>query len=161
MATLDTYKRRLSDLEARHSRLLRQGQIVKAINLSHDITEIRTMIAEEEELRRPRPIKELVPKDELAASGLVELLIELHLGVDYINAVTCKIIDLVGKMGFNAVTIVPELNEIAEKTRKFASYMCTKDENLSDMMTDNDTLINALHKKTQSYIAQRLKPKKK
>lgn len=160
MASLNTLKRQLETLEAKHSRLLRQGQLVMAMNLSSDISRIRDMIATEEELRKPKPIRELVPKDELVASGLVELAMELHLAADYINAISCEITDVVNGMGFEAVTVIPELKEVEEKSRKVASYMCTLDQNLSDMMTDNETLMMALHKKTQSYIAQRMKPKK-
>lgn len=155
MANLNKFRRQVAELERRHALLLKQGRIVQALALRRDIDNVQKMIDAEEEARKPKPIQDLIPKDKLAESGLVELMIECHLIADFLNAVVYEIIDKVDEFGYSVHNVAPELREIADKTQKFASYMCTKDENLSDMMTDNETLINALHKKTLSYIQQR------
>lgn len=161
MKLIEGYKRDLAELERRHSWLLRSGQLVTAMNVASEITKIRKMIAEEEERRRPKPVTELISGEELRASNLIPLLIETYLAMDYVNDCVYNVIDSANKMGLDIVHIAPELSDIKEKSQTFASFLCKQSQFLSDLMTDNEFLIAALHKKTRSYIEQRSKNEQK
>lgn len=161
MKLIEEYKRDLAELERQHSVLLRTGNLVKAMNLSSEISRVKKMIAEEEERRRPKPITELITGEQLRASNLIPLLIETYLAMDFVNDCVYNVIDNANSMGLDIVRIAPELSDIKEKSQTFASFLCKQSQFLSDLMTDNETLINALHKKTRSYIEQRSKKEQK
>lgn len=137
--------------------MLRSGRLVQAMNLSSEISKVKKMIAEEEERRRPKPIMELITGEQLRASNLIPLLIETYLAMDYVNDCVYNVIDNANSMGLNIVNIAPELSDIRDKSQTFASFLCKQSQFLSHMMTDNEFLIAALHKKTRSYIEQRSK----
>lgn len=161
MKLIEEFKRDLAVLEKRHTWLLRTRQYVTAMNVASEITKIRKMIAEEEERRRPKPITELISGEQLRASKLIPLLIETYLAMDYVNDCVYNVIDNANNIGLDIVHVAPELSDIKEKSQTFASFLCKQSQFLSDLMTDNETLINALHKKTQSYIEQRSKKEQK
>ena len=160
MTRLERYRQQLSELEARRNQFMRQGKYMQMHKLEDELNEVRKHIAEAENYEA-KPIKELVSMDEIHESGLIPALMECHLAADYLNSCSCEVKDIIKKMGFRAVSIIPDINEIISRTNAFASVLCEKNEVLRDMLLDNDTLINALHKKTLSYIAQRTRPKKK
>lgn len=161
MKLIEEYRRDLAELEKRHSWLLRTGRLVQAINLSSEISKVRKMIAEEEERRRPKPITELITGEQLRASNLIPLLIETYLAMDYVNDCVYNVIDNANSMGLDIVNIAPELSDIRDKSQTFASFLCKQNQFLSDLMTDNEFLIAALHKKTRSYIEQRSRNEQK
>lgn len=157
MKLIEEFKRDLAELERRHTWLLHSGQLVSAMNVASEITKIRKLIADEEERRRPKPVTELISGEELRASNLIPLLIETYLAMDYVNDCVYNVIDNANKIGLDIVHVAPELSDIKEKSQTFSSFLCKQSQFLSDLMTDNEFLIAALHKKTQSYIEQRSK----
>lgn len=164
MTRLERYKRDVAELERRYSRLLGAGKITQALQLSHEISEIKTIIAEaeeceqfNEEAEKPKAITEIVSRQRLRESGLVTMLIECHLAADYLTDCAYNVKDTMDGMGLITTTIIPEIEEITKLSESVASAICKISDKLSDLMTDNDTLIVALHKKTLSYINQRLK----
>lgn len=160
MTRLERYKQQLAELEARRSRLMRQGKYMQMQGLSCDIDRVRELIREAEAYEA-KPIKELVSMDAIHESGLIPALMECHLAADYLAACSYTVKDIIKGMGFTAVSIIPDINEIISRCNSFASILCEKNECLRDMLLDDETLINAIHKKTVSYIAQRTGPKKK
>lgn len=161
MKLIEEFKRDLAELERRHTWLLRHGQLVTAMNVATEINKIRKIIAEEEERRRPKPVTELISGEELRVSNLIPLLIETYLAMDYVNDCVYNVIDNANSIGLDIVHVAPELSDIKEKSETFASFLCKQSKFLSDLMTDNEFLIAALHKKTQSYIEQRSKNEQK
>lgn len=161
MKLIEEYRRDLAELEKRHSWLLRTGRLVQAMNLSSEISKVRKMIAEEEERRKPKPITELITGEQLRASNLIPLLIETYLAMDYVNDCVYNVIDNANSMGLDIVNIAPELSDIRDKSQTFASFLCKQNQFLSELMTDNEFLIAALHKKTRSYIEQRSRNEQK
>lgn len=160
MTRLERYRQQLAELEGRRSQLMRQGRYMQMYKLNSDIEEIKALIAEAEQYEA-KPIKELLGMDKINESGIIPALIECHLVADYLTACTYTVNDIIKKLGFQPVSVIPELKEIISKSSSFASQLCDKSEILSNMLTDNDTLLEALHKKTMSYIFQRINPKQK
>lgn len=118
-------------------------------------------VEEYEESIKPKPIKELIPMDKIHESGIIPMIMECHLAADYLTACAYQLSDTIKEMGFNPVSIIPDIEEIIKKSDAFASILCGKNQCLSDLLTGNQTLIDALHKKTVSYITQRTTSKHK
>lgn len=156
MTRLERHKEKLAALEAKRNQMMRQGRYPQMQELEEDLKEIRKLIAEAEEYEA-KPIKELLTMDEIHASGIMPLIMECHLAADYLNDCAYMLKERIRSLGFNAVSLVPEMKEILKKSEAFASILCKKNKQLSDMLIDNDTLLSALHKKTLSYIEQRMK----
>lgn len=87
------------------------------------------------------------------------MIMECHLASDYLTDCAYRLSDTIKKMGFNPVSLIPDMEEIIAKSSAFAAILCQKDKYLSDMLTQNETLIDALRKKTMHYIRQRTAPK--
>lgn len=158
MTKLERYKQKLAELEAKRNELMRQGKYMQMQRLSADIENVKKLIKQAESYE-PKPIRELVAMDKIHESGIIPALIECHLAADYLAACAYNVNDIIEGLGFKAVSIIPELKELIRKSNSFASQLCSKSELLSDMLIDNETLINALHKKTIHYIDQRVSPK--
>lgn len=154
---LKYYKSKLADLEERRNALMRAGNYKASMRLNEDIEEIRRRIEEAE----PKLVTELFTHEQLRNSGLVLAVIEAYLATDYLAACCYTIEDIVKQLGGVPVTIIPELKEIQNRANKFCEYLYTKGDDMDTLMSEDDTLMNALHKKTMSYIEQRVcqKPK--
>lgn len=160
MTRLERYKERLDRMTEKRSELLRRGRFIEANELNAEIREVEllTKQAEEfEEVRRPRPIKELVTKQELHEMGIIPLMIECHLAADFLTGLSYMIVDICKKHGFTDVRLMPEIRELLEKCEKFASALAEMSPELKDLIVNNETLNDALHKKCLGYIKQRLK----
>lgn len=148
------YERKLHELEAKRNSLVRSGKLMESFRLNEDIKKI-TKLIEEEKKYQPQPLKTLV--DEQKAKEAVALIVECHLAADYLTATAYALKDWFKAQKLVAISVIPEIEEIIKKSEAFASALCKVNGSLSDLMTDNETLMNALHKKTLSYIGQRLK----
>lgn len=159
MTRIERYRQKIRELEATRSRLMRQGKYVQMHRLDEDIKEVKCLV-EEAERYEAKPIKELLTEDQIHEAGIIPMIMECHLAADYLTDCAYNLSDSIKELGFNPVSLIPEMKEIIEKSNAFASILCKKNQTLSDMLTENDTLLAALHKKTQSYIMQRSVVKK-
>ena len=158
MRKIERYRKKLAELEARRGSLIRSGNFVMAAALNNDIKKVESIVKElekYEELTKPKPIKELISMDEIHKSGIIPMIMECHLAADYLTACAYQLKDTIKEMGFNPVSLILDIEEIIKKSDTFASILCQKNQCLSDLLTDNDTLLQALHKKTLGYIMQR------
>lgn len=160
MTRLERYKQRLANLEYRRNQSMRQGKYMQMQSLNNEIENVRKLIADAEEYSA-RPMKELFTREQIHESGMIPMLMECYLASDFLNDCVFELKQILKKLGVHAVTIVPEIEEIIKKSESFASSLCAINKEFSDFMTDNDTLIEALHKKTLSYIKQRMTPAKR
>lgn len=156
---LQKYRQKLENLEAKRSELMRSGRYMESIRLNADIEEVRKLIEAEEDYLKPKPLKELVSKEQ--ADEVTNIIIECHLAADYLTAVAYELKDWFDKNGLIPHSVIPELNQIVKLSESFAGSVCKVNPNLRDMMINNDTLIEALHKKCQTYIKRNLNLKKK
>lgn len=154
---LEYYERKLAGLEERRNALMRGGKYKASMRLNQDIEEVRRLIKEAE----PKPVTELFTHEELRESGLVPAVLEVHLAADYLAACCYTIEDTVKRLGGVAVTVIPELKDILSRANKFCDFLYTKGDDLESLIEDNDTLLEALHKKTMRYIEQRVCQKQK
>lgn len=155
MTRLERYKQKLAELEAKRNQFMRQGKYVQMQHLDADLAELRRLIAEAE----PKPVTELFTHEQIREAGLIPAVIEVHLAADYLAACCYTVEDVVKKLGGMAVSVIPELKEIIRKSNEFCSFLYEKDEDLKNLIMDDETLMNALHKKTMSYMSQRLSKK--
>ena len=89
--------------------------------------------------------------------GIIPLMIECHLSADFLTGVAYSVVDICKKHGFSDVVLMPDLQDIIKKTEKFASFLAEVSPELCELITNNETLNNAIHKKYLKYIEQRLK----
>lgn len=155
---LEYYKGKLANLEERRNALMRAGNYKASMRLNQDIEEVRRLINESE----PKPVTELFTHEQIRESGLVPAVLEVHLAADYLAACCYTVEDIVKQLGGVAVTVIPELKEILSRANKFCEFLYTKGEDLESLIENNESLLEALHKKTMSYIKQRVcqKPKR-
>lgn len=160
MTRLERYKEQLAKLEEKRSRLLRSGRFIEANNLNNILREIELLIrqAEEyEEATKPKPLKDIVTKEQLHEMGIIPLMIECHLAADFLTGVAYSVVDICKKYGFSDVMLMPDLQDIIKKTEKFASFLTKVSPELCKLVTENDTFNESVHKKYLKYIEQRLK----
>ncbi len=153
MTRLERYKEQLTKLEHKRGEFMRRGKYMEMQRLAADIDEVKRLISEAE----PKPVTELFSPEQLRESGLVPAIVEVHLAADYLAACCYTVEDIVKKLGGVPVSVIPELKEIIKKSNAFCSFLYEKDEDLRNLITDDETLMNALHKKSLSYMNQRLR----
>lgn len=160
MTRLERYRQQLDELRAKYHRLNQCGKYMQAQRLMNEILNVEKQIKEAEDYEA-KPLVELVGRDKVNESNLVTLMLEAHLAADFLTDCTFNIKSTVQKLGLRAVTIVPELEEIRKKSNEFAERLMSISSEFNDLMIEDETLIDALHKKTLSYIKQRLTKAKK
>ncbi len=99
----------------------------------------------------------VLAKQELHEMGIIPLMIECHLAADFLTGLSYMIVDICKKHGFSDVALMPEIREFLEKCEKFANALAEMGPELKDLIVNNETLNDALHKKCLGYIKQRLK----
>lgn len=163
MASLITYRKKLEELEARRSRLMRSGKIMQSFALNEEIKNVEEMIRRAEayeEATKSRPIAEIITKEELDQTGIIPLMIECHLISDMLVEVAYMIVDRLKEIGIEGVSFMEDLNNAIKANEKFATFLTQlkHDENneLYNLLTRNETLNRAIHKKYVSYMDQRL-----
>ncbi len=168
MASLITYRKKLEELEERRSRLMRSGKIMQSFALNEEIKNVEKMIRQAEayeEATKSRPIIETISKEELDKTGIIPLMIECHLISDMLVEVAYMVKDRLKELGYEKISFMDDLTTAIKANEKFATFLTQlkHDENdkLSNLLTRNDTLNQALHKKYVSYMDQRLTDKKK
>lgn len=160
MTRLERYREKLRQLENRRNELMRSGRYLKSAALNEDIRELEKVIKEAEDYEescRPKPLKDMVSKEELDEMGIVPLMIEAHLAADFLTAISYMVLDTCKRHGFERISLMPDLKELIKKSEMFSGFLLRVSPELRDLLTRNDTLVNAVHKKYMSYIGQRLK----
>lgn len=164
MTRKQRYEAQLDELRARHGELLRSGRYLDAMRLSANIKHVEQMIAEAEaydkayeESLKPKPIKDILSREEINRMGIIPLMIECHLVADFLAEVSYMVLDTCKEHGLTDVSFMPELNEIIKRSEKFASFLATLSPDLGNMVARNETFNASLHKKYLKYIEQRLK----
>lgn len=159
MTRRERYKKQLNELEGRRGRLLRAGRYLEAQDLHADIHRIERMIEEAdayEEACRPRPIREIVSREELQEMGIIPLMIETHLAADFLTAIAYEVVDRCEAHGLRDVTLMPELEKLIRQSEKFASFLTSLGPELRELMLRNENLNESIHGKYKRYIEQRL-----
>lgn len=160
MTYKEKYKAKLDALKSKRGALMRRGRYIQLYELDRDIAEVERHIAEAdayEESMRPKPLIEIMSREKLDAMGIKPLMVECYLIADFLNAVTYEITDICRRNGLDGVTLVPELRDVIRSTEAFTRRLTKTTPALTELITGNDTLNEALHKKCLGYIQQRLK----
>lgn len=99
----------------------------------------------------------VLTKQEPHEMGIIPLMIECHLAADFLTGLSYMIVDICKEHGFTDVRLMPEIRELLDKCEKFANALTEMCPELKDLIVNNETLNDALHKKYLGYIKQRLK----
>lgn len=164
MTRLERYREKLARLEEKRGLLMRSGRYLESNALNADIKDVERAIREAEEYEercRPRSLKDTVSKEELDEMGIIPLMIVCHLASDFLTGVCYDIVDRCKAHGFTDVRLMPELKEVLSVNNRFASALTEMGPSLSEIITGNETLNEAILKKYITYIEQRLTPKKR
>lgn len=156
MTRIERYKDEIRKIEAKQRECVRRCDLLGLQKLNEDLAEAKQKLADAEEYAA-KPLTEFLSREEIQKSNIIPILLECHMAADFLNDCAFLLSKSIEKLGLQPVSILPDLKEILKKSNMFASILCTKGEDLSAILTDNDTLIAALHKKTLSYVEQRMK----
>ena len=160
MTRLERYKEKLRMFEEKRNQLMRSGKYVQSVALNDDIREMEAMIRQAEEYEercRPRPIRDMVGKEELDEMGIIPLMIICHLAADFLTQEAYEVVDICKAHGFNDVVLAPDLRDLLKAADKFAGFLTKVSPELCDLLVRNETFNASLHKKYVKYIEQRLK----
>lgn len=163
MTKLERYKEQLRRLEEKRGRLLRSGNLVKAASLHIEIENVQKLIKQVEDYEewcKPKPVRDLFSDEELQEMNIIPLMIECHLIADLLTAITYEIVDKLRNHGFESVYFSKDLEDVIKKSEFFAGFLTSLTPELRDLLLQNDTLNEALHKKIVNYMNQRLKTPK-
>lgn len=128
--------------------------------LNEDIKEVERAIKEAEEYEescKPKPIRELLTKEEIEEMGIIPLMIECHLAADFLTEVAYMVVDTCKEHGLENISFIPDLRDLIKKSDMFASFLTKVSPELCDLLVRNETFNASLHKKYLKYIEQRLK----
>lgn len=154
MTKLERLKEKLLGLERRRIQYMRAGKLDLAAKLDRELNDVREGIAEAERYM-PAPMQELFAKDGIDTNDIVNKLIECHLAADFLTAAMYSAYDHIKSLGYNPVSLFPEMKEIIKKSEDFASFLCTRSPEYAELVCNNETLVEAIHKKIQTYIQRR------
>lgn len=160
MTRLERLKDQLDTHYRIRDMLLRSGRYLEAAETTRRIREVEAEVkaAEEyERLSKPVPVTKVITSERLDELGLIPLLIEAHLAADFLTGIAYAISDICKKEGFEQVIFSSDLQDILKKCDVFASALIRLCPNLTELLTENETLNMAVHKKYVSYITQKAK----
>lgn len=158
MTRLERLRHQLDVLYKIRDMQLRQGQYLDAAETTRRIRDKETDVKEAEEyerLRKPVAVKDAVSPEELHEMGIIPLMIEAHLAADFLTAITYAIKDICKRHGFEDALFPQDLQDLLKKCDTFASGLIRLCPDLTDLLVDNDTLNEAIHKKYVSYITRK------
>lgn len=154
------YKDKIEQLRQRRSNLLRNGRYAQANALNDDIRNIERMIADYEEQTRPRPLSQVLTPQQIKESDIINWIKETHLAADYLADCAFMLRETFRSLHIEVDQLTAPLNALIKQSESFAALMaCTND--LTDMLVEDETLVQALRKKVRSYIKQRDTKKRK
>lgn len=146
------YESRIATLEARRSAYMRSGKLTEIPAIDAQIASMRERI----EALKPKPVTEMFSHEEITKSGLNLLVLEAYLGADFLADISGHIKKAVKRLGCNAASFIPELTDLITRINNFCDSVYGLNEDLTTIMEDDGTLIEALHKKTLKHIQQRI-----
>lgn len=155
MKRIDRMKEKLAALEAKRSECLRQGKYAQMYAIDKDISEIKADIevARDFELK---PIRELMSDKEIIEAGLIKKAVKLHIAADYVAEVAYEMYDVFKDMGLVLHTVVPEFKTLAKQAQRMSDKLIDKAPALTELLTENGTLLMSIDKKVDSFINQRM-----
>lgn len=139
---------------------MRSGHYVQSIALNDEIKEAERLMKEAEDYEKaskPKPIRELLTKEEIDEMGIIPLMIECHLAADFLTEVAYMVLDTCKEHGLENISFMPDLRELIKKSDMFASFLTKVSPELCDILVRNNTFNDALHKRYLKYIERRLK----
>lgn len=129
--------------------------MLDVMRLDRDISELNREIAECERYEM-LPLSSLFDEDTAVDSGLIDAILEGHLAADYLVDCIYAITDIVEQYAKNKVNL-PVLDTLRHSLDEFNKALLRIDSRrFTEMLTDNETLIAALRKKSLSYITNRM-----
>ncbi len=146
---------------------LKQGRFIEVFKCERKIQGLQMEIQELEmksiivEYTKQQPLKNLLAEKPEVAVGAIDRCIKLHLAADYLTKCALDVEDYLSENGIILKNITPKLKEFAGKIEKFAGSIIQKNQKYEKLMVENDTLMEALDKKMESYISQRTRTKEK
>lgn len=156
MKRIDILKKKLADLEAKRGQYLRSGRYAQMYALDKDIAQVKADIevAKEFELK---PLRELMSTKEIIESKMIHRAVKLHIAADYVAEVAYEMYDALAALGFELHTIAPEFIAVAKNAQSLANKLIDKAPALTELLTENETLLKAIDKKVETFIGQRVK----
>lgn len=154
MTRLERFKAERDRIQALVNAYTRRCAIAPP-KLAERLKDLNEAIAEMEEADRSRPISELLTKEQIAESGLVDMITEIHLASDFLARSILDFVDRCRKYGLEINDVTAPAIRIVQEINSFVDPLMRKNEWLEETMTCNEYLSDAIHKKIQSFINQR------
>lgn len=153
---LKRLKERLSDLEAQRYQNIKNGRYVMPA-LDKKIALVKAAI-EDEEAYLPKKISDLIPEEVLKSENFNTKLIKVHIAADYLCDCAMESREVFEKLGLEEHYLLPLVRDIEKKAADYAAIVCHPQYvGLSEFMTTNEQLIDAMHGEVNNYIHKKLK----
>lgn len=156
--------KQFEELKKKQSELFGQNQMVQAMQLQPKINKIKAellAIQKTEEDRyysEKKTLRELLPKDEIERNNIHKMLVKVSLASDYLYDCMFELKDRLNSMGILVDSLSEESNAVCKAANALASKLITdKAPKLSEVLLDDEPLIDGLHAVMDKYIEKSLK----
>lgn len=148
---------RIAELSAEYARLtagraiLVPGAKTAARKIAQLRQERERLIADER-----HSLGELLPTNPDERNEIYRLLVKLPIISDFLYGACVELSSMLRRHGLNELTLSRRVGRIKEEAKEFA-FMLSNFPELEKILSADDTLIEALNKKVDSFLSQRMK----
>ena len=159
MTPIQRIDSRLAELSAEYSRLTLGKAVLppKAKTIAAKIAQLRQerdrLIADER-----HSLGTLLPTNPDERNEIYRLLIKLPIISDFLYNACVELQGVLKRHGLNELTMTRRVGQISEMSKDFA-FLLSEFPELEKILSADDTLIEALNKKVDSFLSQRMKIK--
>lgn len=157
MTPIQRIDSRLAELSAEYSRLTLGKAVLppKAKTIAAKMTQLRQerdrLIADER-----HSLGTLLPTNPDERNEIYRLLIKLPIISDFLYNACVELQGVLKRHGLNELTMTQRVGRISAMSKDFA-FLLSEFPELEKILSADDTLIEALNKKVESFLSQRMK----
>lgn len=154
---LDRIEAQLRELASRYAGMVR-GKSVAPPKAAAVAAKIKQLQEERNQLlqEQRKSLRAALPDDEEVRAEVYFALLKLPIIADFLYDATVALRSMLTKLGMNELTMTEQVKQMKAIAHRMSS---TLDDfpNTSKILSNDDTLINALHKKVDSFLLQQIK----
>ena len=160
MTPIQRIDQRITELTVEYSRAIAGKSVLppKAKTIAAKIAQLRQererLIADER-----HSLGALLPTNPDERNEIYRLLVKLPIISDFLYGACVELQSTLRRHGLNELTLSRRVGRIKEEAKEFA-FMLSNFPELEKILSADDTLIEALNKKVDSFLSQRMKIKK-
>jgi hypothetical protein len=157
MTRVERLEKQLEQLQALKNQAMRQNDYVNFSKCCAKIEEVEKTL-NQAKMYEPTLLSEVLDgKGEDVKNHIYKLLLKCSLAADFINDCVFETKEELAKIGISDFHFREDLMKIVELSRKVSAIVVIPGQDiLNDMMTDDDSFIDACHAAADAHLKERL-----